>query len=62
MGNGKAKELICMTNGHELRAGGCWRVQGRGGIKGRKKWDNCNRIINKIYLKINTKIASIKKN
>ena len=27
-----------------------WGVQGRGGIKG-KNWENCNRIINKIYLK-----------
>ena len=54
-GNGEAKELTCMTHGHELREGvgnaggrGCagWRR-----IKGRK-WDNCNSIINKIYLKI----------
>ena len=50
MGNGEAKELIYMTHGHELRwrndDGGCtgWR-----GIKKRKKWDNCNGIINKIY-------------
>ena len=54
MGNGNAKELICMTHGHELR----WRNDGgRGGIgwreiKGRKKWDDCNSPINKIYLKI----------
>ena len=41
-----------MTHGHALKAGnaggrGCagWR-----GIKG-GKWDNCNSIINKIYLK-----------
>ena len=26
-------------------------VQGRGGKRGRKKWDNCNIIINKIYFK-----------
>ena len=26
---------------------GAWRR----GIKGRKEWDNCNSIINKIYLK-----------
>ena len=38
MGNGEAKELICMTHGHELR----WRNvggrlgAGRRGIKGRK--------------------------
>ena len=54
MGNGEAKELICMTHGHELR----WRNNGWGrgtgwrGIKGRKKWNNSNSIINKIYLKI----------
>ena len=51
MGNGEAKELICMTQGHKLR----WGTNGGGagewqrGIKGRKKWDNCNSIINKIY-------------
>ena len=27
------------------------RGTGQRGIKGRKKWDNCNRIINRIYLK-----------
>ena len=27
-----------------------WGVQGGWGIKGRKIWDNCNSIINKIYL------------
>ena len=56
IGNGEAKELICMTHGHELKgknAGGrgCAR---RRGIKG-GKWDNCNSIINKIYLKIKNK-------
>ena len=37
IGNGEAKELICMTHGHELR-GGCWweRVAGQRGLKGRK--------------------------
>ena len=25
IGNGEAKELICMTHGHELRVGDCWR-------------------------------------
>ena len=50
MGNGEAKELICTAHGHELR----WRsAGGRGdagqsGIKGRKKWDNSNSIVNKI--------------
>ena len=42
-----------MTHGHELKGG---NAGGRGdagwrGIKGRKKWDSCNSIINKIYLK-----------
>ena len=44
-----------MTHEHELRgvnAGGRWGAGWRG-IKGRKKWDNCNNIINKIYLKKN---------
>ena len=50
MGNGEAKELKCITHGHELSWGfdggmvGGWR-----GIKGRIKWDNSNSIINKIY-------------
>ena len=38
MGNGEVKELICMTNGHELRrqnAGGMGDAGWRG-IKGRK--------------------------
>ena len=25
IGNGEAKELICMTHGHELRGEDCWR-------------------------------------
>ena len=51
MGNGEAKELICMTHGHELRWGeygcevGC-RAEGTNG----GKWDNCNSVINK-YVK-----------
>ena len=44
-GNGKAKELTCVMHGRELSGGmlvgGGWR-----GIKGRKKWENCNSIIN----------------
>ena len=53
MGNGEVKELICMTHGHELRWGD---AGGRGsaglmGIKGKKRWDNCNSVINKIYFK-----------
>ena len=50
MGNGEVKELICMTHRHEIR----WQNDGVGtgqrGIKGRKRWDNCNSIINKIYI------------
>ena len=52
MGNGEAKKLVCMTHGHELR----WR-NGSGRqvskwkeIKGRKKWDNYNVKIKKIYI------------
>ena len=33
MGNGEAKELVCMTHGHELRWEG---GTGQRGIKGRK--------------------------
>ena len=53
IGNGEVKELTCTTHGHELRGwnsgwkGGC-RVEGD---NGERKWDNCNSIINKIYLK-----------
>ena len=51
MGNGEAKELICTAHGHELRWG---NAGGRGGarqrgIKGRKKSNNYNNVINKIY-------------
>ena len=53
IGNGEAKELICTTRGHELRAGasnaGGSGIAGWRGIKGKNKWDNCNSIINKIY-------------
>ena len=47
MGNGVAKDLICMTHGHELRRG---MLEGIG-VKGNKgeNWDNCSSIINKIY-------------
>ena len=50
IGNVEAKELICITHGHERKGGngggsGC---VGQRGIKG-EKWDNCNSIINKIY-------------
>ena len=51
IGSGEAKELMCMTHRHELR-GDCWREEGYWpeGAKG-ANWDNCNNIINKIYLK-----------
>ena len=53
MGNGEAKEHICTTRGHELWWG---NAGGRGdtghmGIKEKKIWEDCNCIINKIYLK-----------
>ena len=53
MGNGEAKEIVYMTHGHELRWGKCQWEEGTGwkGLKGRKNWDNCNSIINKIYFK-----------
>ena len=52
MGNGEARELICTTNGHELR-GECWwgqwcRAEGN---KGGGEWDNFNSITNKTYFK-----------
>ena len=52
MGNGEAKEFECIIHGHELRWGndsGAGGVTEQRGIKGRKKWDNSNSIINKIY-------------
>ena len=52
IGNGEAKELICkmdMNSGGGMMVGG-WGT-GRRGIKGRTKQDNCNSIIDKIYLK-----------
>ena len=55
MGNGKAKELIYMTHEHVLRWGKAGRKEGaeQRGIKRRKKWDNCNSIINKIHFSLN---------
>ena len=50
VGNGVAKECICMTHGHELSGG---LLEGMGGVQWKramgKNWDNCNCIINKIY-------------
>ena len=39
MGNGEAKELMCMTHGHELRGGNAGGRAGRGQreINGREK-------------------------
>ena len=48
IGNGEAKELICMIHGHEQRCVDCLRecrVLGGGGQR-RKNWDSCNSIIN----------------
>ena len=51
MGNGEVKEFLCVTHGHELRSWGGGEQNGGGrGIKRRKEQDNCNSIINKIYL------------
>ena len=38
MGKGEAKEVICMTHGHELKVGECWCEEGARwrGIKGKK--------------------------
>ena len=51
IGNVEARELLCMTHGHELRwendgGKGC---TGQRGIQRRKKWDNCNVMVNIIY-------------
>ena len=42
IGNVEAKELICMTHGHELQKGNVGRRvwAGWSGVKG-EKWDNC---------------------
>ena len=64
IGNEKAKELMCMTHGHELGEGGMLvggEIAGWRGIKGRKKWDNCYSITNKIYFK-KSKIINCKLN
>ena len=49
IGNGVAKELICMTHGHELRRD-C-RMEWGFEVEGAKgeNWDNCNNIVNKTY-------------
>ena len=48
MGNGEAKELICMTHGHELRWGNTGGSVGAGkrGIKGSKKMGELYSTIN----------------
>ena len=51
IGNVEAKELICMTHGHEIKGECGWRgYAGWSGVKG-GKWDNCNNIINKYIFK-----------
>ena len=50
VGNGVAKELPHMTDGHEQWCGDClreWGMLGGGGQRG-KNQDNCNSMINKI--------------
>ena len=52
IGNGEAKELICMIHGHELGGGIAGRNGGTGWREPKgKNWDNCNSTDNKIYLK-----------
>ena len=53
IGNGEAKELICMTHGHEKRRGVIAEGKGRTRWRGQKgkNWDNCNSIITKKYYK-----------
>ena len=54
IGNVEAKELICMTHGHELRrVGGNTGGTGCAGQRVIKGWkgEKCNSIINKIYFK-----------
>ena len=53
IGNEVAKELICMTHGHELSqeagiAGRSGVVLGGDGQRG-KNWDDCKSIINNIF-------------
>ena len=60
IGNRVAKELMCMTHGHEQRRGNHqreWRVQGGGEQRG-KNWDNCRTAIK--YLLKNKNISSFK--
>ena len=47
IGNGVAKELTCMTHGHEQSGGDCGREWGClvEGAKG-ENWDKCHNIIN----------------
>ena len=49
IGNGEAKELICMTHRHELKEECRWEGVCRAERKKGEKWDNCNSIMNKIY-------------
>ena len=51
IGNGDAKELIHMTHGYDLSGVMLVGDSEQRGIKRRKKWDSCNNIINKMYLK-----------
>ena len=62
IGNGEAKELTLTTQEHELKVErnvGGRLATGQRGIMRRKKWDNCNCIINKIYLKNTKRLTTI---
>ena len=60
IGNGEAKDPIYTTHGYELR-GDMLEGGGAGlrGMKGRKHWDNCNSIINKICFKKKSKKCNL---
>ena len=56
MGNREAKELTCTTHGYGAGMAGALGVcRAEGGQRGGKKWENCNSIISKIYLKTTTR-------
>ena len=53
IGNGEAKEFICMAHGHELRRGVLegWLCRAEGDKGEKKEWGNYSSIINVTYLK-----------
>ena len=57
-GYGDAKELTCMTHGHELSGGTDRGNGGNGGGVKREKLGHCNSKISKIYLKKHSEAKS----